>query len=101
MGCPSSTIAQVPTGFHQLPDLDLYYEDCVIGGPGSFVVVADGFQDFARAIRRKLLLEIRRSQHRLYLWCDLPRTKFVRPATRESSGFLRIGCSTSIDGTDG
>ncbi len=45
-------------GFPALPDLDLYYEDCVIGGYGSFVVVADGFQDFARAIRRKLVLEI-------------------------------------------
>ncbi len=45
-------------GFPPLPDLDLYYEDCVIGGHGSFVVVADGFQDFARAIRRKLVLEI-------------------------------------------
>ena len=47
-----------PFGFPPLPNLDLYYEDCVIGGPGSFIVVADGFQDFARAIRRKMLLEI-------------------------------------------
>ncbi|MEE8305781.1 MAG: DUF1194 domain-containing protein, partial [Gammaproteobacteria bacterium] len=39
-------------------DLDLYYEDCVIGGPGAFIVVADGFKDFARAIRRKLVTEI-------------------------------------------
>ena len=41
-----------------IDNLDHYYEDCVIGGHGSFVVVADGFQDFARAIRRKLVLEI-------------------------------------------
>ena len=41
-----------------LPNLDLYYEDCVIGGTGSFLIVANGFQDFARAIRRKLILEI-------------------------------------------
>ena len=41
-----------------MPDLDLYYEDCVIGGLGSFIVVADGFQDFARAILRKLVTEI-------------------------------------------
>ena len=47
-----------PWGYPPMPDLDLYYEDCVIGGPGSFIVVADGFQDFTRAIRRKLLLEI-------------------------------------------
>ncbi len=41
-----------------IPDLDLYYRDCVIGGPGAFIVVAADFTDFARAIRRKLILEI-------------------------------------------
>jgi hypothetical protein len=30
----------------------------VIGGPGAFIQVAKGFEDFARAIRRKLVLEI-------------------------------------------
>jgi hypothetical protein len=39
-------------------DLDKYYEGCVIGGPGSFVIPAKGFGDFARAMRRKLILEI-------------------------------------------
>ena len=41
-----------------LPDLDKYYRGCVIGGPGAFIVVANSFEDFARAIRRKLVLEI-------------------------------------------
>jgi len=41
-----------------LPDLDLYFRDCVIGGPGAFLEVADDFPDFARAVRRKLILEI-------------------------------------------
>ncbi len=45
-------------GYPPLPNLDLYYEDCVIGGPGAFVIVADGYEDFARAIRRKLVMEI-------------------------------------------
>jgi hypothetical protein len=45
-------------GYPPFPDLDLYYEDCVIGGPGAFMVVADGFKDFARAILRKLVTEI-------------------------------------------
>ena len=45
-------------GYPNFPDLDLYYEDCVIGGPGSFMVVANGFNDFARAILRKLVTEI-------------------------------------------
>jgi len=43
---------------YNLPDLDLYYRGCVIGGPGAFLVVARDFKDFARAIRRKLILEI-------------------------------------------
>ena len=30
----------------------------MIAGPGAFVLVADGFEDFGRAIRRKLVLEI-------------------------------------------
>jgi hypothetical protein len=41
-----------------LSDLDKYFQGCVIGGPGSFVLVARGFADFARAMRRKLVLEI-------------------------------------------
>lgn len=41
-----------------LADLDKYYLGCVIGGPGAFLVVAGSFEDFARAIRRKLILEI-------------------------------------------
>ena len=39
-------------------NLDLYYEACVIGGFGSFYVVAEGFESFAQAIRKKLILEI-------------------------------------------
>jgi hypothetical protein len=47
-----------PSGWPQMEDLDLYYKDCVITGPASFIVVANSFHDFARAIRRKLILEI-------------------------------------------
>jgi hypothetical protein len=43
------------------PELDKYYSNCVIGGPGSFIVVANGFIDFARAIRNKLIQEIARA----------------------------------------
>ena len=45
-------------GLPQLPHLDLYYEDCVIGGQAAFIIVANTFHDFARAIRQKLILEI-------------------------------------------
>jgi hypothetical protein len=39
-------------------DLDIYYEANVIGGPGSFMVPAHDFPDFARAVRTKLIKEI-------------------------------------------
>ena len=41
-----------------IDDLDLYYEDCVIGGPGSFVVTIKDREKFKEAIRTKLLLEV-------------------------------------------
>ncbi|MGA0316032.1 MAG: DUF1194 domain-containing protein, partial [Alphaproteobacteria bacterium] len=46
------------SGWQQIQNLDLYYRDCVIGGPGAFLIVAKDYQDFGRAIMRKLILEI-------------------------------------------
>ena len=45
-------------GTPPLEHLDWYYEDCVIGGPAAFIVIANTYRDFGRAIRRKLILEI-------------------------------------------
>ena len=47
-----------PWGRPPMRDLYLYYQNCVIGGPRAFIVVAKGFESFAIAIRRKLLIEI-------------------------------------------
>ena len=44
--------------FPSLPDLDKYYEGCVITGDGAFVIVAGNFEAFGEAIRRKLIQEI-------------------------------------------
>jgi hypothetical protein len=41
-----------------IDNLDLYYEDCVIGGPGSFVVSIKDRDKFKEAIRTKLILEV-------------------------------------------
>ena len=41
-----------------IENLDIYYEDCVIGGPGSFVVAIKDRDKFKEAIRSKLLLEV-------------------------------------------
>ena len=41
-----------------LPDLDRYYQDCVAGGPGAFVMVARDTAELAATIRRKLVIEV-------------------------------------------
>jgi hypothetical protein len=50
-----------------IENLDWYYEDCVIGGPGSFVVSIKDRDKFKEAIRTKLLLEVagRTPEHRI------------------------------------
>jgi hypothetical protein len=40
------------------PDLDRYYYDSVIGGPGAFVVAAQSYETFGEAILKKLITEI-------------------------------------------
>jgi len=47
-----------PYGWDEFSNLAEYFRGCVIGGPGAFVQVAEGFADFSRAIRRKLVLEL-------------------------------------------
>jgi Protein of unknown function (DUF1194) len=41
-----------------IEQLDIYYEDCVIGGPGSFVIPIKERAKFKEAIRTKLILEV-------------------------------------------
>ncbi|MFB9264484.1 DUF1194 domain-containing protein [Bradyrhizobium erythrophlei] len=50
-----------------IDNLDWYYEDCVVGGPGSFVVSIKDRDQFKEAIRTKLLLEVagRTPEHRV------------------------------------
>ncbi|WP_159998987.1 DUF1194 domain-containing protein [Roseomonas sp. 18066] len=48
-----------PSQFAALnPPLDEYYRDQVIGGPGAFLMVAEGFDAFENAVRRKIIREI-------------------------------------------
>ena len=47
-----------PTGFGDTPDLDRYYEDCVIGGPGAFLVPIRDRNQIAEATRTKIIREI-------------------------------------------
>ena len=41
-----------------IDNLDVYYEDCVVGGPGAFVVPIREREQFVEATRTKLVLEI-------------------------------------------
>ena len=41
-----------------IEDLDIYYEDCVIGGPGAFMIPIKEREKFKEATRAKLLLEV-------------------------------------------
>jgi Protein of unknown function (DUF1194) len=40
------------------PGLDRYYWDYVIGGPGSFMVTAQSYEQFGEAVLKKLITEI-------------------------------------------
>ncbi|MCA0026864.1 MULTISPECIES: DUF1194 domain-containing protein [unclassified Mesorhizobium] len=46
------------TSAYDVNDLDRYYSDCVIGGPGAFMVPVNDWTQFPEAIRRKLVLEL-------------------------------------------
>jgi hypothetical protein len=56
-GLPLMTREGMGLQWH-LDDLDVYYRNCVIGGPGSFAIPVLDWADFAEAVRRKLVLEI-------------------------------------------
>jgi hypothetical protein len=44
--------------FASIPDIDVYYEKCVIGGDGAFLLKVSDISQFAEAIREKLIAEI-------------------------------------------
>ena len=56
-GLPIMIHADLYSGY-SIRELDVYYEDCVIGGPGAFLVTVENIDRIAQAIRRKLVLEI-------------------------------------------
>ena len=46
------------TSYWDVTELDLYYRDCVIGGPGAFTVPVREREQFVNAIKTKIILEI-------------------------------------------
>lgn len=67
-GLPIMVRPSSASGFFDISSLDLYYEDCVIGGPGAFMIPIRDKSEFAPAIRRKLLLEISATEPEPKLW---------------------------------
>ena len=51
-------VTKSPSDWMSMPDLDEYYEHCVIGGDGSFMIPVRGMENFGRALEMKLVLEI-------------------------------------------
>ena len=49
-------------GTMDIENLDIYYEDCVTGGPGSFVIPIRERAQFIEATRQKLVQEIARRE---------------------------------------
>jgi hypothetical protein len=80
-GLPIMIRPSYATGPYGIPDLDIYYEDCVIGGPGAFMITVDDMSRFAVAIRRKLVLEIAGAE---------PEARVIRAAVFEAPP--RIDC---------
>nr|WP_210496114.1 DUF1194 domain-containing protein [Microvirga antarctica] len=69
-----------PSGFGDIDNLDAYYRDCVIGGRGAFIVPVRERQQFAEAIRNKIIREI----------ADLSSTPLIQPAQAASP----VDCAT-------
>jgi hypothetical protein len=43
---------------YDLSNLDVYYEHCIIGGPGAFMISVNDWAQFPEAVRRKLVMEL-------------------------------------------
>lgn len=72
------------TRYVDIPNLDAYYQDCVVGGPGSFVIPIKTPEEFVPATRRKLILEVAGI---VPLW-PMPDMPMVVPAQSERTDCL-------------
>lgn len=43
---------------YDVEELDVYYSECVVGGPGAFTIPVNDWSQFAEAVRRKLVIEL-------------------------------------------
>lgn len=69
-------------------DLDAYYRDCVIGGPGAFMIPVRSIQQFPDAVRTKLLMEV------AGLAPELPAIAPGEPPTIPAAGREQADCTS-------
>lgn len=90
-GLPIMNDRPNPYGFPSETDLDKYYLHCVVGGPRSFVEVAVNFEDFPRAVRKKLLQEVADIGPRLDYGHDFDTGDLGVPEGRDGVQLAQIG----------
>ena len=81
-----------------IEQLDIYYEDCVIGGPGAFVIPIRERDQFKEAIRTKLVLEIAgRTPERRVVPVAGPRRASPAPSASACGRSAGANCSPRAD----
>ncbi len=71
------------SSLYDVSKLDIYYEDCVIGGAGAFLVTLRDISEFAATIKRKLVREIA-------MPATIPDSE--EPRIEKTQGFLQTDC---------
>jgi hypothetical protein len=58
------------------PELDLYYNACVVQGRTGFLVVVKSYKDFGQAMRRKIVIEISQNESQIPQFAKVPNPLF-------------------------
>jgi hypothetical protein len=69
------------------PDLERYFADHVIGGPGAFVIAAESYETFADAILKKLIREMAAHEPRPHAEWNISRPFSLRAMLSGFEGY--------------
>jgi hypothetical protein len=86
-GLPLMTHGGVMATAYDIHNLDAYYQKCVIGGPGAFMVPVNDWPQFPEAVRRKLMLELASAQSPLRAAAE-----FANATVMPALGTLAVDC---------
>src|SRR3989442_3151854 len=71
-------------------DLERYFADHVIGGPGAFVIAAKSYETFADAILKKLIREMAAHEPRLNAAWNISSPFLLRAMLSRFEGYGRV-----------